>query len=159
MPMWVLGCVFALVGVPFVGIARYVFARDRKIAGWPRAPGVVVGSHVGKTREKYKDRDGHYYDYTAYRPSVRYTYTVEGKVFEGESISRSLDGFTMGERAARALVDKYPANREVMVLYDPSDPKTAHLEVRRSTGGVILFAFGCLWLALGTLLLALSFAA
>ena len=159
MPMWALGCVFALVGVPFVWIASRVFARDRTIAGWPRAPGVVAGSHVNATREKRRDKSGHCYDYTAYRPMVRYTYTVEGKVLEGESIARSLDGFTMGQRAAQALIDKYPANREVSVLYDPSDPKAAHLEVRRSTGGVALFAFGCLWLALGTLLLVLSLVA
>ena len=73
-------------------------------------------------------------DYTAYRPEVRYKYTVGSEVREGESIALSLDGFTMGEGAAQALVDAYPATRAVTVLYDPSDPKKAHLEVRRSTG-------------------------
>ncbi len=157
MPMWVLGCVFALVGLPFLWLARRVFSRDRAIADWPRAPGVVLSSHVNKTRQKYRDKNGHDYDYTAHQPSVRYRYTVDGQVLEGESIARSLDGFTMDERAARGIVDRYPADREVRVLYDPSDPKKAHLEVKRSTGAVILLAFGCLWLAIGTLLLALSF--
>jgi hypothetical protein len=60
--------------------------------------------------------------------------------------------------AGSRLVDKYPANCQVMVLYDPTDPTKAHLEVKRSTGAVILLAFGCLWLAIGTLLVGLSFA-
>lgn len=158
MPMWGLGCIFALVGVPFLWIANHVFARDRNIAGWPRAPGVVLGSCVSKSSEKYKDRDGHYRDYTACRPAVRYSYTVEGRTLEGDSIARSLDGFAMDESSARKLVDRYPANREVMVLYDASDPAKAHLEVKRSTGAVILFAFGCVWLAIGALLVGLSFA-
>jgi len=156
MPMWLLGMVFAVTGVPFLWIARRVFARDADMARWPRVPGRVIASAVSASQAQYRHEDGHDYAYTAYRPVVRYAYTVDGAALEGESIARSIDGFTMDESAARRLADKYPLNREVMVLHDPQDAKKAHLEIMRSTGAVILLAFGCIWLALGTLLLVLA---
>lgn len=156
MPMWALGCVFALVSVPFLWIVWRVVARDRAIRSWPRAPGVIAASYVETSNEQHRDEDGHYRAYTTHRPHVRYTYSVGGASLEGESVAPSLDGSTVGERAAQAIIDAYPTGRDVMVLYDPSDPKKAHLEVRRSLGAMILLGFGALWLALGALFIALS---
>ena len=157
MPMWLLGGIFTAVGVPMVWLAQRVFDKDRAIARWPRAPGVVTTSRLKSWNQKVRDRNGLYYDQTVYAPVVGYTYTVDGQVLEGEVIARSVEGVAMGQSGAQRVIDRYPEQKQVMVLYNPIDPKNAYLEVRRSTGAVILLLFGCLWFAIGTLLVVLSF--
>jgi len=156
MAMWILGAVFALVGLPFVWIARRSLARARAATGWPRAPGVVISSQVETWKQKRRDEDGYDYDYTAYVPVVHYTYTVGGQVLEGKRIARAVDHFSTDRTTARRYVDAYPPQKEIQVFYDPADPKDAFLEVTRPTGAVILMVFGCVWLAIGALLLALA---
>lgn len=155
MALWILAGAFSLVGLPMVWLARRTFARDRAILGWPRARGVVSSSTLETASQNYRDEDGRTYEHTVHQPIVRYTYTVDGEVLEGDRVARVS---TWTDRAAaQACVDRYPAQKEVLVHYDPSDPGTAYLEVHRSTGGVILLLFGGLWLAIAALLLGLSF--
>lgn len=156
MTLWMLGAVFALVGVPMISLAMRTFALDLTIATWPRTQGVVQSSHVESWEQRYRDQDGYDQTRTAARPRVTYTYTVDGRALEGTCIHRN-DDTSIDKSAAQRDIDKYPAQRQVSVLYDPSDPRTAYLEVRRSIGGVILFAFGGLWIALGLLLTVLHF--
>jgi hypothetical protein len=156
MQMWMLGGVFALVGAPMIWLAVRAFARDRAIAAWPRARGVIVSRRLASSTHSYRDRDGFNRTDTLYRPIVQYTYTVDGQALEGNRIHRNDDTAT-GRAAAQRDIDRYAAQQEVMVLYDPADPKTAYLETRLSIGGVILCAFGGLWVGLGALLTVLSF--
>jgi hypothetical protein len=156
MAMWILGAVFALVGLPFVWIARRAFARDRAEARWPRAPGLVISARLDRWTETSRDQDGYYRDYTWYKPVVRYTYTVGGQVLEGKRIARAIDDVNTDRKTAQRYVDRYPVEKPIMVLYDPGDPAKALLEVRRSIGAVILLVFGCVWIAIGALLIALS---
>lgn len=155
MAMWILAAVFATVGLPMVWLAQRVFSRDRAAGAWPRAPGVITSSSLEAIKTKVRDRNGLYYDSTFYRPVVRYTYTVGGRTLEGTRAYRQDDEKT-SEDAAQRSIDAYPAQKHVEVLYDPSDPSVAYLEVRRSTGAVILLAFGCLWLALSALFVVLG---
>ncbi len=156
MQMWIIGGVFALVGVPMVWLALRTFALDRVIATWPRAPGVVTSARLDSWTQSSKDRDG--YDRTdrVYRPIVHYTYKVNGQMLEGNRIHRN-DGTATDRGAAQRAIDKYAPQQEVKVLYDPQNPQIAYLETRRSIGGVILCAFGVFWVALGALLVGLSF--
>lgn len=156
MQMWMLGSVFALVGVPMIWLALRTFARDRAIAAWPRAPGVMTSARLDSWMQSYKDRDGYSRRDRVYRPIVQYTYKVDGQTLDGNRIHRDDDAMT-GRGAAQREIDKYSPKQEVMVLYDPKDPKTAYLETRTSIGGVILCAFGGFWIALGGLLVGLSF--
>lgn len=155
--MTIVGLVFLVVGAPFIWLALRVFARDRAIARWPRGNGVVTSAKLETSRHRYTDKNTglHSYD-TLYTPVVRYTYTVGGETFEGTCIARSLDGFAMDHKAAKRITDKYAPETQVAVLYDPADPKSAYLEVRRSIGAIILFGFGLLWIGLGALLVTLS---
>jgi hypothetical protein len=156
MQMWMLGGVFALVGVPMIWLALRTIARDREIAAWPRAPGVITQARLDSWMQTSKDRDGFSRSDRMFRPIVQYTYQVEGRTLDGNRIHRNDDTAT-GRGAAQREIDKYPPKQEVMVLYDPKAPKTAYLETRTSIGGVILCAFGGFWIALGGLLVALSF--
>ena len=65
-------------------------------------------------------------------------------------------GLADEQDGVQRYVDAYPAQKAVEVLYDPSDPAVAYLEVHRSIGAIILLAFGGLWLSLAALLVALQ---
>ncbi len=155
--MWILGAVFAVVGLPFIWISRRAFARDRMIAGWPRTDGVVTSARLKSSRHRYRERTGLDTYRTLYTPSVSYTYSVNGQSLEGSGIARSIDGMSTTERSAQAILDRYPVQQQVSVLYDPADSKVSFLEVRRSTGAVVLLVFGSFWIALGAVLVGLSF--
>ncbi len=156
MALWILGAVFSAVGLPMVWIGLHFLGRDRAIARWPCAPGVMISSSIEVSRSsRSRDKQGNYYNYEVYTPVVRYTYRVAGQVLEGDGVAREVDS-TTSRPPVQACIDRYSPGKEVVVLYDPGDPKTAYLEVRRSLGAVILLAFGGFWIALGTLLFALA---
>ena len=155
MALWILGAVFSAVGLPMVWIGLHFLGRDRAIARWPCATGVMISSSIDWSRGQGRDQQGFSYEYKSYTPVVRYTYAVAGHVFEGDQVAREVVSNT-SRAPIQACIDRYPPGKEVAVLYDPSDPKTAYLEVRRSMGAVILLAFGGFWMALGTLLFALA---
>ncbi len=153
--MWMLGGIFSLVGAPMVWLALRAFARDRVIATWPRAPGVVTASRVESWMQPYKDKNGLSGTYKMYGPIVQYRYEVAGQTLEGSGIRR--EGHGTDEEGAQRQADRYPLNGQVMVFHDPSDPKTAFLETQTNIGAVILSIFGGMWIAVGVLLIGLSF--
>jgi hypothetical protein len=155
MALWILGAVFSATGLPMVWIGLHFMGRDRAIARWPCAPGVMMSSSIEMSRGQGRDKQGFSYTYESYTPVVRYTYRVAGQTLEGDRVAREVIPNT-SRAPVQACIDKYPPGKEVVVRYDPSHPKTAYLEVRRSVGAVILLAFGGFWIALGTLLLALA---
>jgi hypothetical protein len=154
MALWILAAVFGTIGVPFVLIARSVFARDRVISGWPRAPGEITGTRVEQSTRTRREDDGRDITYTVYEPFVRYTYEVAGRKLEGHNIERV--AYTTDKGGAQAVLDRYPPGRRVEVLYDPQDPSTAYLESKRSTGAVILFVMGCFFFFLSALMIVLA---
>lgn len=158
MAVTIVGLAFLVVGAPFVLLARRIFARDRAISRWPRAEGIVTSATLMPSTERITDQNTGLDSYrTYYKPSIRYTYTVAGQTFEGKSIARSHDGHTTTLDAAKRITDKYGAGTQVQVYYDPRDSKIGYLELRRPTGAILILALGLFWIALGTLILTLSF--
>jgi hypothetical protein len=141
MALWIVAACLAVVGTPFVLIARRVFARDKVIATWPRAPGVITHASVTTSTRRRHEADNRTVEYTAYEPIIHYTYTVAGHEHRGEQI---LPGgpFTTGRLESQQYMARYPVQKQVEVVYDPARPATAYLEVKRSTGAVILFCMG-----------------
>lgn len=154
--MWIVGAVFVLVGLPFLWLARRTFARDAAAAAWPRAPGVILHARVSSSTSTVREKSGASYTRTVYTPIVQYTYVVGSETIEGTSVARSVDGVWMDQSAAQRVVDAYPPDKRVQVLYDPADPKKAHLEVNRSIGAIILLVFGGILAGIGVLLFALQ---
>ncbi len=86
-----------------------------------------------------------------------YSYSVDGTEYEGSAIARG-NVSSSTPSGVTACIDRYPLGKTISVLYDPKDPSTAYLEVRRSTGAVILLGLGGLLTAIGALLVGLFFA-
>lgn len=154
MALWIIAGAFSVAAAPFIAIAQRIFARDRVIARWPRAPGVITAATVEARSARRRDEDGYDHEYTAYQPIVRYTYTVDGREFVGDRIGRV--AFTTDLSSARECCNRYPPQRHVEVLYDPNDPATAYLEIKRSIGAVILFVWGCVFLLVAAILALLA---
>src|SRR5690348_8616159 len=119
MTLWMLGGVFALVGAPMVWLALRTFAKDRAIATWPKAPGVVIARRLESSLMTSTDNDGFKRTDRYFRPIVQYTYKVGDQTLEGSRIHRNDDTWT-GEKSAQRDIDKYPLHGEVMVLHDPA---------------------------------------
>lgn len=82
--------------------------------GWPHAPGVVTESFVVTGSSTKWDSSA----------VVRYAFRVDGETHHGQGVR--LDVATNESEDARELVARYPAGREVEVLYDPARPAEAH---------------------------------
>lgn len=151
---WLIGGAFVLFGLPLVGLALSTFAKDRRIAKWPRAPGTILVTRISSSTRTSRDKDGYDRQYTSFTPEVSYSYAVEGTEYEGSVVARG--GVSTSNRAAAdACIERYPSGKAIDVLYDPTDPTTAYLEVRRSIGGVILLGFGGVLMAIGVLIIGL----
>jgi hypothetical protein len=146
----IFGSVFVLTGLVPIWLAARTFAKDRAIAGWPRAPGRVTKSAVTSSTSSAKDQRGYMQSYTVYEPAVEFTYTVGDRELEGNRLARNVMPST-----SVPDISRYPAGADVMVYYDPNDPKTAYLEVHRSLGAVFLTCFGGLFVFIGILVPAL----
>jgi len=136
MELWILAAVWAVVGTPFVLIARRVFARDHLAAQWPRAPGVITDSSMSSRSARRRDDHGNDIEYTAYSFDVHYTYTVAGRTLQGDRVER--ERFETDQGGAQRVIDRYPRGRQIEVLYDPNDPTFALLNLpgeRPSFGG------------------------
>jgi len=89
---------------------------------WPVVPGIVLDASVAAVREEGHQR---------FRPTVRYSYEVDGKRYECSRIQWTAQGFRKYHRARR-LLDRYRSGSTVKVHYDPSRPGTAVLQTGHS---------------------------
>ncbi|WP_161627938.1 DUF3592 domain-containing protein [Microbispora catharanthi] len=128
--------IFALAfGVAFIAGGIHRFRSGRAfLASAHRVPGIVVGSHrVWRT-------DSH-----EYFPILRFR-TLDGAEIEtvGQTRGGSFEIFNL-------------TGRQVVVLYDPDDPRKARMDTssgRGLTGSVGLVIAGCVFLAIGLVMLA-----
>jgi hypothetical protein len=97
---------------------RLTIRRAADTEKWPVVAGVVLESGVTAVREDGRQR---------FRPTVRYSYEVEGRRYECSRIQWAAEGFRKYTRA-RKLLDRYRSGSAVKVHYDPSRPGSAVLQ-------------------------------
>lgn len=82
-------------------------------------------------------------DHDAWYKSIKYTYTVNGKLFTSESLSRN---FYLAS-SSKNHIDKYYADyypgQEVTVRYSPRNPSKAVIESKFDWMNTIWLIFGC----------------
>lgn len=103
--------------------------------------GHVTAARVEARSSRSRDDQGYTVEQTVYEPVVAYTYVVDGRTLEGTRLTRVTVAST-----TQPDLSRYPVGGVVMVYYNPEDPATAYLEVRRSIGAVIIGAMGALFL-------------
>lgn len=142
----IFGSVFVLAGGLAISVSRIAFKKDKAIAGWPRAPGKIISSRIETRTRNVRGQDGYYREHTSHEPIVEFTYEVAGFEHRGDRIAR-----VVYPSNKRPDLGRYPAGQDVMVYYDPDDPKTAYLEIHRSGAAVVLFVMGVVFCAIGIL--------
>lgn len=105
------------------GVVAVIFGiKNRKKAeasnAWPSAGGVITNTWI----KENTDVDDEGYSSTTYTPKWEYKFQLGGQEFTSQKISFGGEtGYGRRKRAQEEL-DKYPANSQVRVFYDPANP-------------------------------------
>ena len=102
--------------------------RVNEARSWPTAAGKVISQQI--ERDDAVDCNGGYSSW--YVPSVTYTYTVDGREFEGHRIC--FDAIARNShRKAQNDVAPYPVGSRTLVRYKPDRPNECVLEIRAAS--------------------------
>ncbi|GEM_PF-3568337 len=123
-------CYFLLFLVLLLLQLRTILLAGRSVR-WPTTFGVVAESSIRK--------EGGGDDPDLYVPRIRYTYTVNGKAYQGDQVTTRQRADTSSRARAAEIVARYPEGRPVTVYYRPGKPDCAVLEPGRGAGNWIVF--------------------
>lgn len=115
---------FLFIGGIFATISGF---RNRRKASasqtWPAAGGVITNAWIVESRDT--DEDG--YTSTTYTPKWEYRYQVGTETYTSQRISfGGVSGYGRRKKAQEEL-NRFPANSQVRVYYDPTNPEDAVL--------------------------------
>ena len=141
--------IFAAIFVMLGAAVLYFGARNERTAkqsaSWPTAQGRIVESRLIESTST--DSDG--MTSTSYKPSIRYTYEVGGKKYQGDRLNRGM-GMAYDAGTARGIMARYPMDGAVTVYYNPAAPAEAALETT-ARGGTVIKIVGIVLLVVGVL--------
>lgn len=110
---------FGGLGLFLIIHAQHSKRKALKSQSWPVAKGIITQTDI-----RAQEHD----ETIRYVPIVRYTYEVEGMVYEGKRITFGSDvEFGSRQKAADYLAE-YPVDTEVNVYYNPEKPSEAVLK-------------------------------
>jgi hypothetical protein len=133
----IVGLLILALGIPGAcHITRKYRRKADATTSWPNTKGVILSS---KVKEPPRSSSGSGRTQATHVPRIRYTYTVNGRKYEG---SRHTIGHVKGKTASEELVARFPKGKIVTVYYDPKDPSQAVLV--RGMGGSNPFRYGML---------------
>ena len=129
--MTIFGIAMIALGTLFAGFAwrrhtRKVAECEGAARTWKTAPGTIRECAVGERLDQDSDGD----EYITHVPRVSYSYSVDGRTFEGSRAYLARDAFS-NKREANAWVALRPAGSSAPVWYDPADPAQSTLEIDR----------------------------
>jgi hypothetical protein len=120
-------CAFILPVVFLVGFGIFLYRRSQQgkaakeaAQSWPGTMGIVLSSNVQFRRSGNS---------TSVYPMVVYQYQVNGQTYQNQIIKAGEQFFNvriMGQ--AQETVNPYPVGAQVMVYYNPANPKESALE-------------------------------
>lgn len=124
-PIALLGTGWAILASILVAVVR----KGRRARNWPTAPGRIVRSDA---RNRSPDRSGvggkinAGLQTTTFVPEIQYQYSIAGKQYKNDRIGI---GWRAVDRATAAkLSSRYAEGTEVVVSFDPVDPRSSVLD-------------------------------
>ncbi len=116
-----------MLGICFICLAffgAYNAMRIYKLAKnsehWPLTMGKVIDQHIDVASTRGGGLE--------YRPRIKYCYTVDGRTHVSSTIRNPPIDFNSRQEANK-FVSKYQENSQIVVYYDPENPKFACLEM------------------------------
>lgn len=116
----VIGFVFLVLNVIFLGIIFFMRRRMAAVSQWPSTLGTVNASYLERRSSSSDSGSTNY-------PVVQYSYQVGGQAYQGTKLA---PGPEVGGTGAGKVVARYPAGAQVMVFYNPQNPSDAVLETK-----------------------------
>ena len=116
----VIGFVFLVLNVIFLGIIFFMRRRMAAVSQWPSTLGTVNASYLERRSSSSDSGSTNY-------PVVQYSYQVGGQAYQGTKLA---PGPEVGGTGAGKVVARYPAGAQVMVFYNPENPSDAVLETK-----------------------------
>jgi hypothetical protein len=119
-PLGVIGFVFLVLNVIFLGIIFFMRRRMAAVSRWPSTLGTVNASYLERRSSSSDSGSTNY-------PVVQYSYHVGGQAYQGAKLA---PGPEVGGTGAGKVVARYPAGAQVMVFYNPQNLSDAVLETK-----------------------------
>jgi len=126
--------IFVLIGLflSWQGVRTLQTAKQTNC--WVETTGTIARSEIVSQRDNDGDR--------TYKPEIEYEYKANGMSRKGQTIYIG-DGASSSDRSyAQRFVSRYPANCNVSVYYNPSDPDISVLEKGIQKASFIPLVFG-----------------
>ena len=110
----------------FLGVGLWMINKGMQSENWEKGTATITSSEIEKTESKSKDAQGFTQTSTSYGVSVKYSYTVEGGNYEGNTVG--FGTMSHNERSdAQDELKSYPKGKTIDVYYDPEDPSDSVL--------------------------------
>ena len=133
-------------GILYTGIADLSNAYES--TDWPDVPGKIKKSTV-KTSHSSSSRGG---SSTTYHADIIYTYSVNGKAYEGKTVAYGDYGSSSYSHAGE-IVRRYPVGKTVRVYYKPDKPTETVLENGAKTQAFFMPGFGFIFFLAGAVMM------
>ena len=130
------GAIATVFGVVAVWNSISAWRLAGRARTWPTTNGVITSSEIS--------HEGKYWT-----PRVKYRYEVDGREFNGTTVSPGGPTGANWKSPAQRVIEKYPSSKRVLVYYDPRKPARACLERKVGFGVVVFFVFGIVFGLLG----------
>jgi hypothetical protein len=110
----------------FLGVGLWMINKGMQSENWEKGTATITSSEIEKTESKSKDAQGFTQTSTSYGVSVKYSYTVEGGNYEGNTVG--FGTMSHNERSdAQDELKSYPKGKTIDVYYDPENPSDSVL--------------------------------
>lgn len=145
--LFVLG--FIAVGVVFGYKAVSGRIRSKAAQNWPTVKGKVLTSEV--MEDRFRNATGK--ASIAFVPEITYTYTVDGREYNGDTVI--FGEITYDYITAARICEKFAVESEPNVYYDPAKPEESVL-LPKATEGLRSLIPGIFFLAVGVVILVFA---
>ena len=119
---------FLLLGVIGTVNGLYWLWKSRRSRNWPTAPGTIVVSQLITGTDVHHAELRDVPVITTYGAKIRYSYTVDGRPYNGGRVGWTGRGMARTDHYARKRMAKYPVGKQITVYYQPGKPENAVLE-------------------------------
>jgi len=154
---WLRALFLLVLGLALFGFAAsIIYTEYSALLTWKEVTGHVTSSNLTSYIHHYVDEDHHEHNTTMYRASIDYTYPSDGGSYAGHCCPLS----SSNRNEQQAVVDKYPAGNDAVVIVNPANPAESKLKEATQPLNpftIVLAAFGLLVLVLGVVELFRAF--
>lgn len=118
---------FGLGGLIFLGVGLWAINKGMQSENWDKETATIISSEIERKQSSSKGPQGVTKTSTSYSVRVKYSYTVEGSNYEGNTVG--FGTMSHNEKSdAQEELKSYPKGKTIDVYYDPENPSDSVLK-------------------------------